>query len=69
MLALDEPSEDDQVIEQNGYKFCMEKTLVQQVGGVTINFTHMGFAVDPEIPLAGGGSCSTSGGCGGNCGS
>ena len=53
-----------------GYTFCMNKELLAQVSHVTINFTHMGFSIDPEIPLntggggGGCGGCATSGGCG-----
>lgn len=66
MLALDEPSEVDQVITENGYTFCIEKELVEKVGTVAIDFTYMGFSVEPAISLGGGASCSV-GGCGGSC--
>jgi hypothetical protein len=59
-LALDEPKETDTVAEEKGYKFCMDNELLAQVSHVTVNFSYMGFSVDPDTPLGGGG-----GGCGG----
>jgi hypothetical protein len=65
-LALDEPKTDDIKAEEKGYNFCISKELLDQIGDVTVDFTYMGFSVNPKIPLQGGGgcqSCSVSGGC------
>jgi Fe-S cluster assembly iron-binding protein IscA len=67
-LALDEPKDTDTTAEEKGYMFCMNNELLTQVSHVTVNFSHMGFSVDPDIPLnTGGGGCggcsSASGGC------
>jgi len=78
-LALDEPKDTDTIAEEKGYKFCMNNELLAQVSHVTVNFSHMGFSVDPAIPLntgGGGGGCGgckigggDGGGGGGGCGS
>lgn len=65
-LALDEPADDDTTQELDGYKFCINKKLEEQIGGAKIDLDAMGFVVTPDNPLpqpAGGGS-----GCGGCCG-
>ena len=68
-LALDEPRDEDEVMEQDGFTFCAEKNLWTQIGGVTIDLSYMGFTVEPTNPLPapeGGSSC---GSCCGSCGS
>lgn len=68
-LALDDAGPDDATEEQGGYTFCLNKDLLDQIGGGKIDVTPMGFIVEPEKPLpeaAGGGGC---GGCCGGCGS
>jgi len=72
-LALDEPKKTDTVAEEKGYKFCMDNELLAQVSHVTVNFSYMGFSVDPDTQLSGGGACgscsmSNDGGGGGGCG-
>ena len=64
-MALDEPNDDDKVFEEGGFKFCINSELLEKIGGVTLDLTYMGFAVEPQIPLAsaGGSSC---GGCSGS---
>lgn len=62
-LALDEPNDDDATEEQNGYTFAVNKTLLEQIEGVSISIAMGGFMVEPEKPLP-----SMGGGCGG-CGS
>lgn len=47
----------------------MDKQLLAQVSHVTIDYSYMGFSVDPKTPLPGGGSkcggcASASSGCG-----
>lgn len=63
-LALDEPNDQDEVVTQDGFTYCISKELLTTVGSVSIDLTYMGFAVEPEIPLAGAG-----GSCGGSCSS
>lgn len=68
-LALDESKSDDTTMEVDGFDFCIETSLLSQIGGATIDITYLGFNVEPDIPLnspAGASSCS---GCssGGSC--
>lgn len=67
-LALDAPTDADVVEEANGYKFCIDRKLSDDIGNVKIEITPMGFDVVPEKPLPqpeGGSGC---GGCCGGCG-
>lgn len=67
-MALDEPKEEDRTKEEQGYTFCMNPALLEQVRGVTVDFGYMGFSIEPLVPLNTGGSgcsaCSVAGGCG-----
>ena len=65
-LALDEPTENDKAFEANGFTFCLESDLLERVGSVKIDVGYMGFMVEPELPLGGGGCASCGGGCGGH---
>lgn len=68
-LALDEPTPEDKVFEQDGFTFCIAGDLLETVGGVSIDLTYMGFSVEPEIPLANTGGSSCGGSCSsGSCG-
>ena len=65
-LALDETRDHDQVFDEQGFQFCIDRELFEQVGGVTIDAGYMGFIVESETPLAGGGDgCSSCSCCGG----
>lgn len=66
-LALDNPDDADQTFDEAGFTFCIEKDLFGQTGDISIDVTHMGFAVDSANPMGGGGGCcgcSSSGSCG-----
>ena len=63
-LALDKPNEEDTTEEQSGYTFCINAGLLDQVKGVTIDLSYMGFTVEPSVPFA-----NTGGGCGSCCSS
>lgn len=68
-LALDETGADDSEEEAGGFKFCINKELLDQIKGAKIELTPMGFMVEPENPLpesAGGGCGGCCGGCGGH---
>lgn len=71
-MALDEPSADDKVFETDGFKLCINEDLFTTTGNLNIDLTYMGFTVESEIPIEGGGGCGGgcgSGGCGtGSCG-
>jgi len=63
-LALDEPTDADEVVENNGHKFIMEKELYQKASPLTVDLTPMGFVVRSELELGGGGGCSSCTTCG-----
>ena len=67
-LALDEAGDEDARFEQDGFAFCINKDVLQQVKSVSIDLSYLGFTVTPEVPLpsSGGSSC---GDCCGSCGS
>lgn len=67
-LALDEAGEGDTTQEVDGFTFCVNNELLEQVKGVKIDLSPMGFMVTPDVPLpeSAGGGC---GGCCGGCGS
>ena len=64
LLALDDAGKDDSVEEVGGYKFCINKELLELIGGAKIDVSPLGFMITPDNPLP-----QTSGGCGGCCGS
>ncbi len=66
-LGLDEAGDDDEVFEEGGFKFCINKDLMAEAGAVRIDMTSMGFTIESGKPLAGGGG--GCGGCGGGCSS
>ncbi len=65
-LALDTPGDDDEVAELDGFTFCINKDLFAQTGEISVDVTHMGFAVESANPMGGGGGCcgcASSSGC------
>ena len=61
-LALDEPNDSDEVMEQEGYKFVVDKDLYEKAKPISIDMTPMGFTVNSSLELGGG-----CGSCGGGC--
>ena len=51
VLALDEPGDEDARFEQDGFAFCINKELLQQVKSVSIDLSYLGFTVTPEVLL------------------
>ena len=57
-LALDEPSDQDAVQKEDGFDLVMEKALLNQLGGVSIDFVTYqwlggkGFSVIPKHQAA-----------------
>ncbi|MDL2316376.1 IscA/HesB family protein [Desulfovibrio sp. OttesenSCG-928-A18] len=60
-LALDQPGELDQIFEEGGYSFCINKELLEAAKGISVEFTDMGFQVQSETPFG----APPAGGCGG----
>jgi Fe-S cluster assembly iron-binding protein IscA len=64
-MALDETRDSDELFEEKGFKFCMEKGLYEKTGGVRVDAGYMGFVVESVNPLSSGRSCgSCCSGCG-----
>lgn len=66
-LALDNPGDDDEVFDESGHTFMINKELYSMTGDISIDLSHMGFAIDSANPVGGGGGCSgcaSAGGCG-----
>lgn len=64
-LALDDATDDDESREVDGFTFCINKNLLEQIEGAKIDLSQMGFVVEPSVPLP---ESSAGGGCGGCCG-
>lgn len=63
-LALDEPTEADEVVENNGYKFVVEKELYKKASPLIVELSPMGFVVESKLELGGGGGCGGCTSCG-----
>ena len=61
---MDDPTDDDNVEEKDGFTFCVSKDLLATIGGVNIDLSYMGFVVEPQIPLTAQGESSSCGSCG-----
>lgn len=63
-MALDEPKDSDEQYEFDGLNFVIDKQLLEQTGGVCVDFIQRGFfggyQIEPKTPLAkgAGGGCS-----------
>ena len=66
-IALDEPRENDQTFEIDGFTYIIDKELLEKAQPVTVDFKIFGFQIDSQLvlePAEGGCSaCSTSSGC------
>ena len=60
-MALDEPRENDDVHEFNGYQFVVEKSLQEKAQPIKIDFGGFGFKIDCAMEFAPAEGCS---GCG-----
>ncbi len=61
-LALDEPTQSDEVFDVNGFQIIASKDLMEQAQPVTIDYQGMGFQIRSNLNMGGsGGGCS---GCG-----
>ncbi len=66
-MALDEPKDNDNVFDVNGFQFIMEKEFYEKAQPVKVDFLGYGFKIDSSIEFNAGdsacGSCSTTGNC------
>ncbi len=60
-LALDEPKEKDETVDGEGFKVVAEKSLLEQMGGITVDYRKSafggGFVIRPKGENIGG-SCA-----------
>ena len=67
-MALDEPSDEDNLFEQGGFSFVVSKELLEATGKMSIEMTPGGFSIESENPVVmeggGCGGCSSAGACG-----
>ncbi len=66
-MALDEPKDDDQVVENSGIKFLLDSQtadILSQSGGLTIDYVNEAYRKGYMLTLGSVGDCS-SGGCSG----
>jgi iron-sulfur cluster assembly protein len=63
-MALDEPKDDDEIVNNNGITFLVNKQLLEQVKPVKVDFVEStygsGFSISSNLAKGGTcGSCST----------
>ena len=64
-MALDEPKDSDEIIEDNGVKYLVEKQLYEDVKPINVDFVEAamgsGFSISSNLPknASCGDSCST----------
>ena len=71
-LALDEPKDNDEIVDNNEVKFLVDNDLMKTCGDITVDYTEAGyrsgFAITSTIPVGGGGGCSSGSCSSGSCG-
>lgn len=61
-MALDEPKESDETHEVDGFKYIIDKALMEKAKPVKVDFMEMGFSLSCAIDFSAG--ASSCGGCG-----
>lgn len=66
-MALDEPTENDEIFNDNGLTFLVDKALWEQAKPITVDFitSPMGSGFRLSSNIAANGGCGTS--CGTSC--
>lgn len=62
-LALDEQKDTDDVFEDSGYTFLVDKSLMQTASPITIDASQYGFKVDSSLKMDAGGGCGSCTSC------
>jgi Fe-S cluster assembly iron-binding protein IscA len=66
-MALDEPGKDDEVFDEKGTKFVIEKDIFNQAKPINVDFVDTpqgsGFRLTSSLSAAGGGECGSSCSC------
>ncbi len=64
-MALDEPSENDEIIKDNGVTYLIDKNLLAQAQPISVDFVNSergsGFSITSNLPK--GDSCSSCTSC------
>ncbi len=65
-MALDEPKDNDNIYEIDGFKYLVDKDFMERAKPVKIDYLVNGFKLDCGIDLGAAGctSCGTDGTCG-----
>jgi iron-sulfur cluster assembly protein len=65
-MALDEPKENDEIIEDNGVTFLVEKSLFEQAKPINVDFVESamgsGFSITSNMQM-GNSACGSSCSC------
>jgi len=66
-MALDEPKETDEVIQDNGLTFLIDKALYGEVQPITVDFINSamgsGFKLTSSLAAGSGGGCGSCSAC------
>jgi iron-sulfur cluster assembly protein len=66
-MALDEPGKDDEVFDEKGTKFVIDKDILNQAKPINVDFVDTpqgsGFRLTSGLSAAGGGECGSSCSC------
>jgi iron-sulfur cluster assembly protein len=66
-MALDEPKIEDEVFEEKGVKYIIDKDIYNQAKPINIDFVNLpqgsGFKLTSSLSSAEGGSCGSSCSC------
>ncbi|CAN2039595.1 conserved hypothetical protein [Candidatus Magnetomoraceae bacterium gMMP-15] len=63
-MALDESRDNDNVYENEGFTYLVDKDFMNQVKPVKVDFTPLGFKISAGVEFGSPcGSCSTTGSC------
>ena len=60
-MALDEPTDKDERIDIDGFTYVIDKTFLDKVQPIRVDFNSWGFHLSCAVDFTAGGSCS---GCG-----
>lgn len=65
-MALDEPSENDEVYDIDGFQYLVDKTFLEQAKPIKVDYLAYGFKLDCGIDFgqAACGGCGSGSGCG-----
>ncbi|MCK5187026.1 MAG: hypothetical protein KAJ00_00965 [Deltaproteobacteria bacterium] len=60
-MALDEPNDNDETYDISGFKYVVDKKLMEQAKPIKVDFMGRGFNITSSMAKEGEGEC---GGCG-----